>query len=116
MVRPADADAHRVLRGRPPRPPRALPAHADTLVRAAEHARILRQVLALCDFLGDGRPLTDKGNLKLADAAALVAVAETGDELEPRLGDTTWRLRTATQLRHLDTLLRWAHGRVRSGP
>ena len=33
---------------------------------------------------------------------------ETGDELEPRLGDTTWRLRTATQLRHLDTLLRWA--------
>jgi hypothetical protein len=88
-------------------PARSRPA-PDTLVRAAEHARILRQVLALCDFLGDGRPLTDKGNLKLADAAALVAHAETGDEREPRLGDTTWRLRTATQLRHLDTLLRWA--------
>jgi hypothetical protein len=88
-------------------PARARPA-TETLTRAAEQSRILRQVGALCDFLGDGRPLTDKGNLKLADATALVAVAETGDELEPRLGDTTWRLRTATQLRHLDTLLRWA--------
>jgi hypothetical protein len=88
-------------------PARARPA-PDVLRRAAEDARIFRQVRALCDYLGDGRALTDKGNLKLADAAALVAAAETGDELEPRLGDTTWQLRTATQLRHLGTLLRWA--------
>jgi hypothetical protein len=88
-------------------PARSRPA-PDVLVRAAEDARILRQVVALCDYLGAGRALTDKGNLKLADAAALVTHAETGDEVEPRLGDTTWRLRTATQLRHLDTLLRWA--------
>jgi hypothetical protein len=88
-------------------PARSRPA-PDVLLREAEHARILRQVLALCDYLGDGRALTDKGNLKLADATALVALTETGDELEPRLGDSTWRLRTATQLRHLATLLRWA--------
>src|SRR3954454_1180362 len=88
-------------------PARARPA-PDVLVRAAEDARIFRQVRSLCDYLGDGRALTDKGNLKLADAAALVERAETGDDLEPRLGDTTWSLRTGTQLRHLDTLLRWA--------
>jgi hypothetical protein len=88
-------------------PARARPA-PDVLVRAAEDSRILGQVLVLCGYLGDGRALTDKGNLKLADAAALVALAETGDQLEPRLGDTTRRVRTATQLRRLDTILRWA--------
>jgi hypothetical protein len=88
-------------------PARARPA-PDVLLRAAEDARILGQVLALCDFLGDGRALTDTGNLKLADAAALVERAETGDPLEPRLGDTTRRVRTATQLRRLDTIVRWA--------
>jgi hypothetical protein len=88
-------------------PARSRPA-SDVLRRAAEDARILRQVLALCDYLTDGRVLTDKGTLELADTTALVEHAETGDRLEQRLGDATRHLRTATQLRHLETLLRWA--------
>ena len=74
---PTPAPAAYYEDGRLVLPARSRPAR-DVLVRAAEDARIFRQVMALCDFLGEGRALTDRGNLKLADAAALVARAGDG--------------------------------------
>ncbi len=74
----------------------------------AAGARILEQMLALSTFLDAGRPLTKKGNLKLADARALVELLGTGDEVETAIGDRKYELRSAADLPRLDTIVQWA--------
>ena len=81
---------------------------ADVVATIAAHAPILARMLKLSEYLGDGRPLTKKGNLKLADARALVELLETGDVLEETVGDRTYTPRSAEHIRGLDTIVEWA--------
>ncbi|WP_299557466.1 hypothetical protein [uncultured Mycolicibacterium sp.] len=59
-----------------------LPPTAAEL-EAAAATPLLAKVEALREYLGaDGKPLTKKGNLRLADGRALVALLGTGDEVD----------------------------------
>ncbi|MBF6483780.1 hypothetical protein IU431_06360 [Nocardia otitidiscaviarum] len=80
-------------------PPVVLPDRAD-LVAAAEAAPVVRQLRLLLDWVGAGRALTAHHRLRIADARELVALLDTGDELEG--------VRDATRLRELTRLLAWA--------
>jgi hypothetical protein len=82
----------------------------DAVATVAARAPILGSMLKLSEYLGDGRPLTKKGNLKLADARALVERLETGDLLEETVGDRTYTPRSAEDIRGLDTIVEWAKG------
>jgi hypothetical protein len=73
---------------------------------AAAASPLLAKVEALRDYLGaDGKPLTDKGNLKLADGRALIGLLDTGDEMDPEIGGKTWRTGSTTELRRLNFIL-----------
>ncbi|HTJ74298.1 MAG TPA: hypothetical protein VL337_02950, partial [Acidimicrobiales bacterium] len=82
------------------------------------HPRVVRR---LAEFVGDGRKLTQTGNLTLADARALVDLLETGDVVDQRIGSRTFTTRSAAELRRLSLVFTWAkkagvlrvtHGRV----
>jgi hypothetical protein len=70
---------------RSPRLP-ALPAvelpTADQVSALAAATEAARGVAALLDWLGEGRALTQRGNLRKADAAALVDLLGTGDDTD----------------------------------
>lgn len=87
--------------------PRPRPEPEEVEATAAA-ARVLGQMLALSDFFGEGRPLTKKGNLKLADARTLVEMLDTGDQLDETIGDHTYHVRSAEDLPELDGLVEWA--------
>ena len=62
----------------------------------------------LATFVGAGRPLTQKGNLTLADARALVDLLGTGDAMDERIGDRTFKTRSAAELPRLRMVFAWA--------
>jgi hypothetical protein len=73
---------------------------------AIRAARVPRQLRVLGDYCTPpGRPLTDKGNLRLADARHLVDVLDTGDD--PELGGYR-KLQSAEDLPSLSRLVRLA--------
>jgi hypothetical protein len=73
---------------------------------AAAAAPLLAKLDVLRDYLGsDGKQLTGKGNLKLADGRALVGLLETGDEMDPQIGDKTWRTHSTANLPQLNFIL-----------
>ncbi|MEO3872437.1 hypothetical protein ABGB18_26790 [Nonomuraea sp. B12E4] len=81
-------------------PPIALPPAAE-LTEAAARSEIVRQLTALADWVGaDGRPLTEAGNLRVADARELAILLATGEE--------QLQIRSATELPRLTLLLTWA--------
>ncbi|OBG82403.1 hypothetical protein A5699_06320 [Mycobacterium sp. E802] len=81
------------------------PTEAD-VVSVASAAALPAKVQALCDYLGDtGKALTPKGNLKLADGRALVELLDTGDQIDPKIGDKTFKTKSTETLRHLAYLL-----------
>jgi hypothetical protein len=83
-----------------------LPPPAADVEAAASSAPLLVKIDALQDYLGpDGKLLTDKGNLKLADGRALVDLLGTGDEMDPQIGDKTFRTGTTANLLRLNLLL-----------
>ena len=105
---------------RPTLPPVALPADADVAVSKAA-APILAMFGAFAQFVGAGRKLTKTGNLTLADARALVDLLGTGDVMDTRIGDTTFKTKSAADLYRLRQVFAWAktagvvritHGRV----
>lgn len=59
-------------------------------------------------FASPGKVLTAKGNLRLADARALVQLLGTEEEEETTIGDTTWRRRSSTEFPELDHWQWWA--------
>jgi hypothetical protein len=71
-------------------------------------ARALAQVVALTRWVGAGRKLTQTGRLTMADARELVSLLETGDEIDPAIGDRVFRTRTSEDLRGLTIVLAWA--------
>lgn len=73
---------------------------------AVQAARVPRQLRMLADYCAPpGRPLTGKGNLRLADARHLVAALDTGDD--PELGGYR-KLQSAEDLPSLSRLVRLA--------
>jgi len=92
-------------------PPRAVDL---PLVRAADHeaavaqaaeAPIITQVAAMREYLGNGKALTTRGNLKLVDARALLALVPTDDVPDRSIGDHEYKLRSADDLWHLTYLI-----------
>lgn len=65
---------------------------------SAKDAPILAKFRALAGHLGEGRRLTDRGNLKLADARALVDLLETGDEMDAAIGDRVFKTQSALRV------------------
>jgi len=71
-------------------------------------ARVLMQVVALTRWVGTGRKLTQTGRLTMVDARELVSLLETGDEIDPAIGDRVFRTRSSEDLRGLATVVVWA--------
>ncbi len=69
---------------------------------AAAASPIIAKFADLRDYLGDdGKPLTDRGNLKLADGRALVELLGTGDRVDAWIRDRQFKTRSTEQLRNL---------------
>ncbi len=88
-------------------PPVALPDDAEYAASAAQ-APILRSFARLAEFVGDGRKLTQRGQLTLADARVLVELLETGDVMDPVFGDRTFKTVSSADLPGLRQILAWA--------
>ncbi|WP_327258519.1 MULTISPECIES: hypothetical protein [unclassified Streptomyces] len=83
-----------------PQLPVLLPAEKELRARA-ETSRALRWLRGIADWAGhEGRVLTATGNLRMADARALVAQLGTGDAAET--------VRSSTQLPRLGLAVEWA--------
>jgi len=91
-----------------PLPPVVLAPQAELEAAAAE-SRTLGRIARLVEYVGAGRALTQKGNLKLADGKQLVALLDTGDEFDPWRGQA-YKTQSTTELFHLDLVFRVAVG------
>lgn len=79
-----------------------IPPSEDEVAAAVAAAALPTKVQELRDYLGEkGKLLTAKGNLKLADGRALVDLLDTGDELDPDYGGTTFKTQSTESLRQL---------------
>jgi hypothetical protein len=79
-----------------------IPPSEDEVAAAVAAAALPTKVQELRDYLGEkGKLLTAKGNLKLADGRALVDLLDTGDELDPDYGGTTFKTQSTQSLRQL---------------
>ena len=67
----------------------------------------LERIAALLTWVGDGRRLTEKGYLHLADARMLVEALPTGDQWDPVEHGYQLRTRSSAELANLTRLLRW---------
>jgi len=63
---------------------------------------------AFTEWVGGGRKLTQTGKLTLSDARALVALLETGEEIDPKIGDRVFRTKSSTELPGLNLIVEWA--------
>jgi hypothetical protein len=88
-------------------PPVAMPCDDDVAL-SKEAAPILSMFRDLADYVGDGRKLTMKGNLTLADARALVDLLGTGDLMDQQFGDRTFRTTSSDRLYRLRQVFSWA--------
>ncbi len=92
---------------RPALPPVAVPD--DSAVAASKAAApILAMFAAFAGFVGNGRKLTQTGNLTLADARALVELVGTGDVMDGAIGERTFKTRTSADLPRLRQVFAWA--------
>lgn len=86
-----------------------VPARLPEAVLDSEaSAPVLRMFAELARFVGTGRPLTQRGNLTLADARALVPLLRTGDSMDEQTGDRTFRMRSSADLPVLHLVFSWA--------
>ncbi|MGH3931639.1 MAG: hypothetical protein ACRDTF_16895 [Pseudonocardiaceae bacterium] len=85
------------------------PPDAGERRESAAAAPVLAQLNQLWEFCAaPGRPLTQKGNLRLADARHLVDALDTGDVIDMEIGDYRRTLRSATELPQLSWLVQLA--------
>jgi Plasmid pRiA4b ORF-3-like protein len=77
------------------------------LAAAASASRTLTQAIELTRWVGSGRKLTQTGRLTMPDARELVGLLDTGDEIDPVIGDRVFRTRSSEDLRRLTTVLAW---------
>jgi len=62
----------------------------------------------LTRWVGAGRKLTQTGQLTIADARHLVGLLDTGDEIDPVIGERVFRTRSSADLPGLALVLGWA--------
>src|SRR3954462_4196739 len=72
----------------------------DDLTVAASEAPAARRLRGFVDWVGEGRPLTQTGQLRRADGLALVDLLETGDRVD--------RVRSSAELYQLGLVGEWA--------
>ena len=75
---------------------------------AAAKSEVARQVVELVSWVGEGRPLTGTGALRLADARVLVERLGTGDVIDPAIGDRIFKTRSSAELLGLCLIVEWA--------
>ena len=80
----------------------------DELRDSLARVPILSKFRDLAAYLGEGKMLTKKGHLKLADARELVELLDTGDVMDPRYGNATLRTTSSDNLRSLRVIVAWA--------
>lgn len=80
----------------------------EPLTPLAEQSLVVTQLRAFMEWLGPGRKLTQTGRITLADARQLVALLETGDEIDPVIGERVFRTVSSEELHGLGLVLRWA--------
>ncbi len=90
-----------------PMPPTVLPS-GDEIAAAAQQAPTVTRLIGLVGYVGAGRTLTAKGNLKLADASVLVDLLATGDQIDQVIGDRTFHTTSSAKLNGLDWVYRLA--------
>ncbi|MFE7563542.1 plasmid pRiA4b ORF-3 family protein [Kitasatospora sp. NPDC057500] len=73
-----------------------------------EQPRTVEQIRDLVSWIGAGRKLTQTGKVTLADARALVTLLETGETINPAIGDRTFKTKSSQELYHLNLLVEWA--------
>lgn len=88
----------------PPRPE----ADLEEAARIAEASRSFRRLCALHDYFAEPRPLTKKGNLRLADARYLVDVLDTGDQMDEVIGDRRFKTQSSAELVGLVSIVEFA--------
>ncbi|MGH3720471.1 MAG: plasmid pRiA4b ORF-3 family protein [Pseudonocardiaceae bacterium] len=76
-------------------------------VIAAESV-LVRQVVDFVRWVGDGRKLTQKGAITLADARVLLDRLGTGDELDPAIGERVFKTKSSVELLGLSLIVEWA--------
>jgi hypothetical protein len=74
---------------------------------AADKARLTGQIRSFMTWLGDGRKLTQTGRIGLADARHLVELLDTGDRIDPEIGDRIFKTRSSEQLPYLTRVEAW---------
>lgn len=81
----------------------------DAIRTSAEASPAFQAFTTISEYFAPpGKILTAIGNLKLADARALVQLLGTEDEEEMTIGDTTWKRRSSTEFGELDHWQWWA--------
>lgn len=105
---------------RPALPPVAMPDDAE-VAASRDAAPILAMFATFAEFVGTGRKLTQTGNLTLADARVLVDLLGTGDTMDDKIGERTFKTKSSAELPRLRQVFAWArkagvvrvaHGRV----
>ena len=90
-----------------PLPPVVLAPEVE-LVAAAREAVLVQRLVRLVEFVGAGRPLTDRQNLRLADGKALVVLLETDDVVDSEIGGRVFKTRSSEDLAGVDWTFRIA--------
>ena len=84
------------------------PADLEEAERVAEASRAYRRLCTLHDYFAEPRPLTAKGNLKLADARHLIEALDTGDRMDEVIGDRQFKTKSSAELLGLVTIVGFA--------
>ena len=74
---------------------------------AADKAKLTGQIRSFMTWLGEGRKLTQTGRIGLADARHLVELLDTGDWIDPEIGDRIFKTRSSEQLPYLTRVEAW---------
>lgn len=90
-----------------PLPPIVLPPIAE-LESAARATVWFTRLRGLVEYVGEGLPLTDRGNLKLADGRALVDLLETGDRFDDEIGGRVFKTQSSAELSGVDLAFQMA--------
>jgi hypothetical protein len=80
----------------------------ESLAAAAAEAEPLRRLQAFTRWVGAGRSLTQTGRITLADARELVGLLDTGDVIDPEIGDRVFRTKSSEELRGITLVAEWA--------
>jgi len=94
-------------------------ARVTALEQAAREAPAMVRLTTFVDYVTTPRKLTERGNLKLADARELVELLELDDRLDETIGERTFKTKSSTELPTLDLTFRLARAaklvKVRKG-